>query len=82
MNSFSYFHNGKPHKASFSPYVREGYDRYKVTLDDGTSFVMARFGINPRFWLQAVQQKDEINYPHDLVQAIGEGLELKLLDNI
>jgi hypothetical protein len=57
----------------------EGYERFRVNLPTGESYVLARFGLDPRIWTQAIHSMTEYNYPHDYVQVVGKGIDEAIL---
>jgi hypothetical protein len=77
MHSFTYKHKGILYESTAAHYLDGCYDRYRVSLYDGLEFVIAPMGIGgPNgkiIWLQS-NKEGEVIQPHNLVQAIGEGL--------
>ncbi len=81
MRSFTYQYKGETVESLWAASVENGDLRYRVKL--GTDLW---FTIVPTFvastadkivWLQSVKEH-EIVQPHDLVQAMGEGIEVFL----
>jgi hypothetical protein len=75
MVQFKYQYKDEVLDASYVHYLRDGYNRYRVSLPDGQIFVLARLGIDPRIWTQSTFSLDEYTYPHDFIQAVGEGID-------
>jgi hypothetical protein len=79
MHSFTYKHKGILHEAIAEHYLDGGYNRYRVSLPDGLVFVVAPMGmksLNGKIIWQQSNKSGEVIQPHDLVQAMGEGLEV------
>jgi hypothetical protein len=78
MSCFVYKYEGVIHESSVAHYIESGCDKYKVELADGLSIVVAQAGMrtdeNKIIWVQS-HITEEVEYAHDLVQAIGEGIE-------
>ena len=76
MKPFQYMYRGQVLNAAVDYFTEEGYDRYRVILDN-ESFIVAPSGFTgpngKTIWVQPVKagEKDQ---PHDLVQALGEGI--------
>jgi hypothetical protein len=75
MVQFKYQYKGEVLDASYFHYLHDGYNRYRVFLPDGQIFVVARLGIDPRIWTQSTFSLDDYSYPHDFIQAVGEGID-------
>ena len=75
MVQFKYQYKGEVLGASYVHYLHEGYNRYRVFLPDGRIFVVARLGIDPRIWMQSTFSLEELTYPPDFIQAVGEGID-------
>ena len=81
MYRFVYIYQGITYESS-AEYFKDGsHKRYKVMAPDGLAFIIGRFGIpgvnGKIIWVQS-NKPGEVMQPHDLVQAIGEGLEVEL----
>ncbi len=77
MPNFSYSYQGQTHNASAEHFLEGGHHRYLITLDNGSEFALAPIGIpskNGIIWGQS-NKPGEVIYAHELVQALGEGLE-------
>ena len=78
MNRFRYKYKGVLYDSTVETYLQDGNHQYRVSLPDGLQYVIAPMGIrSPNgkiIWLQS-NKEGEIVQPHDLNQAIGEGLE-------
>jgi hypothetical protein len=75
MQSFKYFYQNRFWDASYEHYLVEGYNRYRIYLTDGMTFTIARFGLDPKLWVQVHSEEDRNIISQDLVQGVGEGLE-------
>ena len=76
MIPFKFEFHGELYEADFKHYLSlDGYDRFRVNISNGDSLVIMRFGLDKRIWTQAVQFSTEYNFPHDYVQAMGEGID-------
>jgi hypothetical protein len=79
MKDFTYEFKGRTYEAAVEYFFDRGDHRYRVKFND-TIIVLAICGWrgpnNMILWLHALKP-GEIEQPHDLVQAIGEGIEKK-----
>jgi hypothetical protein len=76
VQSFQYIYKDQVQDASADHFTENGYNRYKISFEGGYA-VVAPSGIpgtGTVIWVQSNQPGDTI-YPHELIQAIGEGLE-------
>jgi hypothetical protein len=77
MQRFSYSYQGQIQEAFSEHFTENGYNRYLITLSNGSSLVITPAGIpgsSGIIWLQSTQRED-IVYSHDLIQALGDGIE-------
>lgn len=78
MHRFKYKYKNVVYESTMEYYMQDFQHRYRVALPNGLRFVIAKFGMSPPntriIWLQS-NKDGEIVQPHDLVRAIGEGLE-------
>jgi hypothetical protein len=78
MRSFTYHYKGETVESLWAVSVENGDLRYKVKLGTDLWFtIVPTFITSPSdkiFWLQS-NKEHEIVQPHDLVQAMGEGIE-------
>jgi hypothetical protein len=76
MTPFTYIYHDKECKGNFIP-TEKGYKWLKVYFYDHSAFIL-RAGIqtkeNKMIWVQSVQHGEPV-WPHDLIQALGEGIE-------
>ena len=77
MKPFQYTYLGRVLSATADHYTEGRYNRYRITLGKET-FIIAPSGFtgaNGRtIWVQPVKPGEKDQH-HDLVQALGEGLE-------
>lgn len=77
MAAFTFTYQGRFLNAVADHYTEDGYNRYRITLIDVT-FVIAPSGFTGKdgktIWVQPIKP-GEFGQPHDLVQALGEGIE-------
>lgn len=79
MQSFTYHYKGETVESLWSLSVDNGQPRYKVKLSDDLWFTIVPLIFDPQkdtkiIWHQS-NKEGEIVQPHDLVQAMGEGIE-------
>ena len=78
MPHFTYKYNGIKYKSTLEHFLKDGHDHYRVTAPDGVEFVMApadSLTANGQIVWDQSNIMGEIIQPHDLVQAIGEGID-------
>lgn len=78
MPNFSYSYQGQTKNAFAEHFLDSGYHRYLITLDDGSRLTIAPLGIpgkNGIIWEKANKPGDTLIHDHELVQALGEGVE-------
>jgi hypothetical protein len=72
-------------QARFGPLTKGVYDRYVVHWGDDADFTIATSGIKAKdgkiFYVQ-LDKPGEILQPHDLVQAMGDGIENAIYQKI
>jgi len=78
MIPFTYQYKGETIESLFAISVDKGDVRIKVKLTTDLWFTIAPFGFTAPgekiIWIQS-NKEGEIVQPHELVQAIGEGIE-------
>lgn len=78
MLPFTYQYNGESFDSQAIYYQEDGYRRFRVVVPDGREFIIAPAGIPGKngavIWGQPVKPGEE-NLAHELVQAMGEGVE-------
>ena len=78
MYPFTYQYKGETFESLYSLSAEKGDARYQVKLQDAWYTIVAldfpRLPDNKIIWHQA-NKDGEIILPHDLVQAMGEGIE-------
>jgi hypothetical protein len=81
MRSFTYQYKGETVESLWAVSVEKGDLRYKVKLGtDQWLTIVPTFVTSPSdkiIWLQS-NKEHEFVQPHDLVQAMGEGIEVFL----
>jgi len=81
MRSFTYQYKGETVESLWAVSVEKGNLRYKVKLDgDRWLTIIPTFVASPTdkiIWLQSNKEFETVQ-PHDLVQAMGEGIEIFL----
>jgi hypothetical protein len=76
MEKFIFEYKGESFEATYKHYFTpDGYDRFRIDIPSGESFVIMRFGMDKRFWLQAIQFMEEVNFPIDFIQSVGEAID-------
>ena len=79
MYPFTYQYKGETFESLYSFSAEKGDARYTVKLHDTWFTIVAldfpRLPDNKFIWHQAANKDGEIILSHDLVQAIGEGIE-------
>src|SRR5450432_650194 len=79
MKPFTYHYHETTHNAVAESFMEDANQRYQITLDNGECLVIAAAGwLTPdgrTVWIQS-EKPDEITYPHEMVQAIGEGMKM------
>jgi hypothetical protein len=76
LNSFSYYFLGKEFNGNFI-HSKKGYGWIQVFFNDQAAInirAVIRTADNELIWIQDIQH-NEPDFPHDLVQALGEGLK-------
>ena len=77
MNSFSYTYHDKEWTGNYI-HTEKGYGWIKVFFHDHSAIIL-KAGFQTRndklIWVQIVQH-GELVWPHDLIQAMGEGIEV------
>ena len=77
MQPFTYEYKGTVYDALAEHSTENGYNRYQITFDGGC-VVIVPAGIpgtgGLTIWVQSNKSGEKI-YPHELIQAIGDGLE-------
>jgi hypothetical protein len=79
MKDFIYHYQGTTYMAAVTPYTnQEGYFRYRVMFDKSKGVIIGHAGVrglnNQLLWVQELRN-GIIEEPHELIQAVGEGLE-------
>ncbi|HEY1869912.1 MAG TPA: hypothetical protein VGG71_02585 [Chitinophagaceae bacterium] len=77
MQLFSYTYQRQAQDANLKHYTENGYNRYRITLLNSAKLTIAPVGIpgsSGMIWVQSYKP-GEIVYPHDLIQALGDGIE-------
>lgn len=77
MKMFRYNYRGEVRQSEVEYYMDRGAHRYRVVTQGGHCVVVPLAFPGPNgitLWVQSVKP-GEIEYPHDLVQAMGEGIE-------
>ena len=77
MKMFRYNYQGDIVQSEVEYYMDRGAHRYRVVTETGYCVVVPLAFPGPNgmtLWVQSVKP-GEIEYPHDLVQAMGEGIE-------
>ncbi len=81
MEPFTYQYQGKTIDSVAEYFCVEGNHRYRVKIND-INYLLAICGWrgpnNTILWVQNVKPGDIVQ-PHDLIQAIGEGIEKSTL---
>ena len=81
MRPFTYQYKGETVESLWAVSIEKGELRYKVKLGTDLWFtIVPIFANSPAdkiIWLQS-NKEHEIVQPHDLVQAMGEGIEIFL----
>jgi len=76
MTPFSYTYHEKEYQGNYM-HTEKGYGWIKVYFFDHSAMIL-KAGIQNRYdkliWVQIVQH-GELVWPHDLIQALGEGIE-------
>jgi hypothetical protein len=76
---FVYRFQGTEHESKVRAYLKDGNDRFIVELPDGRTCVIAAAGLRGEkgkiLWCQVNTCYEKIE-SYDLLQAMGEGLEL------
>jgi hypothetical protein len=76
MVPFSYTYHGQESKGNFI-HTEKGYGWIKVFFFEHSAFILKAGFLNKQnkmIWVQIVQH-GELVWPHDLIQALGEGIE-------
>ena len=76
MHLFSFIYQSQKLHASVEHYIIDGYDRYRISHDDGFCFIMIsrRPNIfNKITWTQVFNQGEHME-PQEKIQAMGDGL--------
>ena len=82
MTSFTFTYNGIECSGNYSPSAR-GKGWVKVIFFDHSAVIVPtslRSNKNKGIWVQNIQQ-GEFVWPHELIQSMGESLEL-IIDNM
>ncbi len=76
MQHFTFEYNGTVGDAIVEHYTEDFYNRYRITLEDDLVIIAPTniAGMNMVIWIQVTKRGDKI-FPHELVQALGQGLE-------
>jgi hypothetical protein len=76
LTSFAYTYHNNECQGNFQP-TEKGYGWFKVFFFEHSTIIL-RTGIqnkdNKMIWVQSIQLGESV-WPHDLIQALGEGLE-------
>jgi hypothetical protein len=79
MQFFTYKYAGEIHESGAEHFADRGCVGYRVAMGDGLTMIIAQAGMraaqNKIVWVQ-FHGPGEIVYAHELVQAIGEGIEV------
>jgi hypothetical protein len=77
MNPFTYNYHNRECKGNYL-HTEKGYGWIKVFFYDHSAFIF-KTGIqnkeNKMIWVQSVQHGEPV-WPHELIQALGEGIEM------
>jgi hypothetical protein len=49
------------YKASYIHYLKDAYDYYRITLEDGSRFRILRLGMNQEVWIQDIKYGGDTN---------------------
>ena len=83
MTPFTYTYHEKECQGNYF-HTEKGYGWIKVFFYDHAAIIL-RAGIlnrqNKMIWVQSVQHGEPV-WPHELIQALGEGIEISSADNI
>ena len=78
MTPFTFFYENKSRSSAYEHFTEEGYNRFRILLQNGEVVIIAPSGIrdamNNIVWVQSVTS-GEFNQPHEFIQALGKGLE-------
>jgi hypothetical protein len=78
MQPFTFRYKSEIRKSQAARFMDEGYQCFLVTTSSGLELTIVPSGLpgseNKTIWVQTHKPGEKI-HPHDLVQALGEGLE-------
>jgi hypothetical protein len=78
MKMFRYNYRGEIRQSEVDYFMDRGGHRYRVVTQTGSCVIVPLALPGPKgitLWVQSVKP-GETEYPHDMVQALGEGVEL------
>jgi hypothetical protein len=78
MQTFRYYYNDETYESEVMMFLDGSFTYYQLKMSDGLECTITSSGIrcpeNKTIWVQS-HKPDEKVLSHDLIQALGEGLE-------